>query len=402
MRALGFFEALSATPSDSPQWSQLAAGLGVMRLVGDALSHRGIDERSLQAALESLSRVSNLMAYAQLRAIIDATRPQNQVDQNWREVLGARLMTYGVWLHSQGHFLPAAAVMRTIAEMPAVDVELRLQAHLRRAWSLRLMKQLDEAESAYVQLESLAGETGSRRMLLEAELGFAKLTMDRGDMPGAEPRIERVISAARQAGERGVLAKALIDAARLAGTRGNPTAVIERSYEALPMIEERTDRDRTLRNISIALRELGRTEAAWHVALHVARSAIDADQRIASTILLYNLSIDGRQDILARQYRVSLSLEKDMNPTLAAEFYRAVSRDLATRGQFTAAAGEARKMLAVAEANQMSELIVKADQALADLGKGVVPALYDYRPTPVSKAAARTLAPIEEALFALV
>jgi hypothetical protein len=55
---------------------------------------------------------------------------------------------------------------------------------------------------------------------------------------------------------------------------------------------------------------------------------------------------------------------------------------MATFGRFEEASLAAQKMLAVCEEHRLNEHSFRAEQAIRDIDRGAVPAMYEFRATP--------------------
>jgi len=124
------------------------------------------------------------------------------------------------------------------------------------------------------------------------------------------------------------------------------------------------------------------------------------DLRANATILLLNLAVDVGDKSSAAMLRHQLRMLSP-RPSLAAEGYGAVSRQQATFGRFAEALQCARQMLAVAEEYRLNELIIRADRAIHDLERGIVPAVYEFRPKPVEEAEEQSIRSIEQGILML-
>lgn len=404
MRIIGFLETLTAVAADPERWDEVSTGMLAFRVAIDALEHGHLEMASYRMAAHAARRLPDMPTNRQLQFIIDAAAPDSRRHPDWRLMLVRRLHGYGLHLHSHGMLACAIDVFALVATTDAADDELRLHAMHRKAFALRLLSRLSDAETEYLFLESIARQCGDRRMQLEAELGLAKVTIDRGNIPEAIPLVESVVEKARAWQKNDILAKALVDRAAIAGIRRQPAHVLECSDEALPWIADPTDRDRTLVNMAFAFRELEHPLAARALARMLSRSAVDADQRIAATILSYHIAVDAEDYEHAAHCRSALA-DVPLSPAFSAEYYEAMAYEAARRTpqdatQHDVAIAAAHRMASIAQEHRLNEIAERAERALRDIRAGRLPAMHEFRPetTPIAE---QSIARIERSVMAL-
>lgn len=381
IRVLGFFHALAEADESTAEWDALVGGLAAIRLAEAALSNGQTLEVPATRVDAFVARVSDTSTRGLLTSIVDATRaPHAPDDYMWRHVLAGRLMAYGMGLHASGRFAPAVDVFRTIERADLFDTEFTMQAIYQRAFALRVLHRFDEATAAYAALRTAAREFRHRRFELEADLGDAKIAADRGNLPNAERMVDDVLHRCDRVKDRQLRGKALIDRAWIAGLRKQPDRSLAFSLMALREVEESQRRDRICNNIAFALRETGNGELAKRTAMIVAAHGEHADQRTLAEILLYNLAVDEQAWPVADAFRHRLG-RATMTPQRAAEYYQAEARHLAAVGDVPSAERVLARMLAVAQEHRLGQLANDAEEALTDLRRGLVPRLYEYRPT---------------------
>ena len=409
MRGIGFFEILATLPSESEAADRLTGGLLAYCVAERARRTGRVSAQAVEYARRHVGRLTDLVLRTRLLAIIRFADPEHCPAGEWPQRVDVQLLAYAVELHHTGYLAAAIDVLRVVAQgrETETDPELRMHATRRAAFASRVLKRFDEARMWYDKLGGLAEARGNTRMSLEAALGYAKLAIDRGNFPEGERLLMEVMRRAISAGDRAIVAKAHIDLAHVAGVRGEPRLVVWHSFAALPDLEGELGHDRALRNIAFALRELGRSKTAGHVARYVAQSAREAEQRFDASVLLYHLAIDEGRTHEADDYRRALALESPAPGSLAG-YYEAVVRDLASRRRWVEAECVLFDWLKVAEAAGMSESVIRADRAFDDIRAHRIPVLYDFRPAPLDEDAAGAsvhtaldMASIEEALSTL-
>jgi tetratricopeptide (TPR) repeat protein len=262
-----------------------------------------------------------------------------------------------------------------------------------------MLGDLDGAAERYSAVALNASRANAIRQQLDAELGLAKVAINRGNIPAAAPLIDAVIESARAAGETPILGKALIDRAVVAGIRRDAHGVLTSSFEALEFIERPTDRDRIFVNMATAFRELGRAESAMRLAKHVVGCDGDADQRAAAMILLLHIGIDEGNRRMAAFYKSELD-KVSLIPALRAERHEASAREAAALGDWDAALQAVDEMMRIADEHKLAELSFRGVFAAEALRARRVPAVYQFQPTPPTSTE-QTVAEIESKLDVL-
>lgn len=378
MHGFSFLQAMAEETHGSARWSALAAGAVVARAAASALKHGRFDESAVRLARQQVARVSDLGVHRRLRDILDLMTV-DAINADWRRSIGTRLVAYGVELHADGCYAPAADVFALVAELLADDAGLRMQALQRRAFALRVMSRFDDAETVYVELEALAIEHRDVTMELEARLGLGKLMINRGNIPAAIPIIEAVGEDALRDGIVSLRAKALIDRAAIAGIQNDALGALRFSAAASELLAHGTDRDRCHINMAYAYRDLGRPDESATLAREVRDHGFDSDQRALAVILLYHLAIRARDNIAQRMAREWLD-RASLSPLQQAEYFEAIAYDRAVAKDFDAAGVALNRVMAIAESNQLAELIFRVEAALRDVLRHRVPAIYEDSP----------------------
>lgn len=383
MKLAGFYDALAEADETNPRWDELVAGMAVLRVVESAVSG---DERSAAVihdrARGYVQRVREVTRRHTLVAIMDVATPMVRGDETQLSILAGRMMAYGLRLHADASFAPAIDVFATVEALSERDPDVLMQAIQRRAFALRCLQRFDDAADAYRHLTAIAARCASPTapvMVLEAELGLGKVLIERGNLPAAEEAVQAVRHRAEQLGATTVLTKALIDLAAIAGIRRRPAASIAYDREALGIVADPQERERLLFNMAHAFRELSRPQPARRIALHVAGRSALAEHRAHAQLLLYHLAIDDSDWPRADAYRSALR-DMHLSPRLGAEYYETVSRHYAAIGATDPALMMLQRMLEVAEEHRLAELTIRAEQSMADVRRGIVPSVYEFRP----------------------
>jgi hypothetical protein len=310
-------------------------------------------------------------------------------------------MAYGHQLHDDGHFSPAVDVFTLIYDRAVKDVDIRLKAMHRCGYALRQLARFQDATRVYEMLHNQAVENGDERMTLEAELGLARCVVGRGDLHTGERLTRETVQRAKALSQTTVAAHGLIDLAWIAGASCRPHDVVSYSISAYADLETDDQRERALINTATALRELRRPDSARNVASFVVRRGKSNYLRINALTLLYNLAIDARNAHEAAFYRRHLA-NLSMHPIATVEYYHAIACEMATFERFDEARLAAQKMLAVCEEHRLNEHSFRAEQAIRDIDRGAVPAMYEFRgTTELSGVEAQSVEEMEVALATL-
>jgi tetratricopeptide (TPR) repeat protein len=379
--------------------SEVRAVSHVLRVIASEFASERPAQAEIDAALRSTAQVSNLQRLTQLRELLgDATSP-SRLEDSWRETVSRDLLALGESLRARGFVTVASAVLHLIADNSCAADETRREAALRLAYCRRMLGDLDGAAERYAEVVASAGTPDTLRQRLEAELGLAKVAINRGNIPAAAPLIDAVIASARAGGETSILGKALIDRAVVAGIRRDAQSVLTSSFEALEFVEMPSDRDRIFVNMATAFRELGRAEAAIRLAHEVLSRPCDTDQRAAAMILLLHIAIDEGDRRTAAVYRRGLD-RLPLIPAALAERHEAVAREAAALGDWDEALIAVGEMVRIADEHKLAELSFRGAFAAEALRAKRVPAVYQFQPTPPTSAE-QTVVEIEAKLDVL-
>jgi len=377
MRWLGFAERL-AELSRRTQWEEVAAGAVVYRLANDALRFGFVDDRAVEFARDQIERVDRVMVRELLMMVVSSATTEARAQSDWPHGLITHLMAYGHQLHDDGHFSPAVDVFALVYDRSGNDIGNRLKAMLRCGYALRQLARFEEAKRVYDTLRNQSVENGNERMTLEAELGLARCVVGRGDLQTGDRLTREAIQRARALNQTAVAANGLIDLAWIAGALCRPHDVVSYSRRAYADLDSDDQRERVLMNTATALRELRRPDSARAVASCVARRGKSNALRINALTLLYNLAIDAQNAHEAAFHRRQLE-NFSMHPIATVEYYHAIACEMATFRRFKEARVAAHDMLAVCEQYQLNEHWFRAEQAIHDIDRGAVPALYEFR-----------------------
>jgi tetratricopeptide (TPR) repeat protein len=387
MKGLAFLEAAVLRADDPTTPEFLAAGIVVRFAIG-ALRGSMPTWSGLHHAQEMIDAVEDEGAANLLRAIGDTMWAVDD-NENFGVVTSlvcSRLAAYGDSLHSRGFYPQAIDIFDLLIWAPVCDLDLRMQAMLARGFACRVSQRFDDAELSYLQLRVKAHEHRAEHMRLEAELGLARIVAQRGNIADFQQMLDRLIPQAENFGNPAILEKVYVDRAFAAGSRHRYVEALHYSYLALEGMKNATRRARTLVNIGAALRELGEHVAAVAVSDHGMEIAADSETRLAHIFTRYHLAIDVEDWTTVKLTRALLRPLRS-TPAHRVSYLEAVAREYATRAKWQLAQRALEQMISIASAAQLSEYSERGEIALADVGIGVVPARYTFRPTPPSSKA---------------
>lgn len=368
---LPFFEALAAEPDErSPAWRQLSAGLLALRAFDAWRRHVTRGEATfdpvltvgVRLAIEDIEPSSTVRPV--LLGLVDSLlQPGRAVD-----VTRGHLLAYARRLQLDASWRLAADVYRTfVATREADDVAPEvMEAAFQCGYCFRLAGELEEAAAAYDLGEGIAIAAGNMYGVRRARVCQAKLTAQRGNLPGAEEQLDAVIEAAEAAGCRRSLALALSDRMAVAGQRGQYEAAAVFGYRALEHCDDGLAREPVLADIATALGDAGHIAAARDAHLVLSETARDTRVRLQSTLNLFMLAVTDGDELAFERYRRQLA-DAPLPVRERAEYLFTVGDGHRRLGRLAQAGAAYEAALAHAEAHQVNEFIVKAEAALRAL-----------------------------------
>ena len=368
---LPFFEALAGDAGDQPPiWHDRAAGLLALRLFDQWLRA----ERRMAPAPDRLRALA-------VRAEAEALDPRSAVRDSLLRLVdamlhepsdGARVRTamieYAGRLRHEAEWLLAADVFRTVLEardLQDVSPQVR-QAALECAYCARMGGDLDEAATAYEVGEALAVAARDQYGALRAQVGKAKLTVHRGNLPQAEAELDAIVALAERAASRPGLAIALAERMVVAGKRGQYERAAVFGYRALQQCDDDVMRESILADIATALGDGGHRAASRDAHLVLSATARDSRVRFLSTINLLVLSAQDGQRAAFDQYRAVLDAAP-LPAELGARYALEVGHALVGFDDRDAAAAAYNRALTLGERFQVHDVVLQADEALRTL-----------------------------------
>jgi tetratricopeptide (TPR) repeat protein len=227
------------------------------------------------------------------------------------------------------------------------------------------MRQLGDharAADAYAVAERLGAAADNVYAVLMAQLGRAKLTVERGNLPAAEAACDAVIDAATRAGVLDVRAQACYERAHVAHRRGHYALAVSLAYEAWTETTDPAERDRVLTGLATSLADVGQREAARDANLLLAAQARDPSTRWVATINLLELAAQDGREVEFTRLRRALE-DVDLPPMLAGHFHYYVAQGYQTFGQPARAGAEYDRAIAIATRHGLNELLMQAEGA---------------------------------------
>jgi tetratricopeptide (TPR) repeat protein len=368
LRHLAFFEELGRMDESDASWRSVSAGLVVMRLVDgwieDGATPSRVDAWGVSSVREAIAEMSGSTPLRRmLTGIVDAIVSSTSADMH---AVIPRLMAYGQALEYDAKWPLAADVYRTIVAHahPTDDADVVVSAYIQLAICCRTIGELDAAADAYNMASCVALAAGDMIGVLRGRLGDAKVAMARGNMPQAELILDETILRAQAGGHDELRARALVDLAFVAGSRGQHDRAIRYSYEALDLSSSQRERDRILMNIATAFRFLGLLDAARDSYLIVAATTQEQYVRWFCELNMLDLAADQRSELQFDRYRRDLE-SADLTPQLRVMYLLNVGRGYQSFGRAEASVSYLESAIAMASAHKLNQLLFEAEAALA-------------------------------------
>lgn len=373
---LAFLEALALCTDEGTRWHSVTAGYAVLQLFE---GWAGVDGSGLPPSMLEIRRVRKRLAaisesdpvrrcLTQLVDVIErATTDAGEPALRGIEV-GRILAAYGKLLQYEASWSLSRDVFETLVTYAQCidDEERLLDSMLMVGFSLRMLAQFDEARDAYGRLRDTAAVLESEQYLLLSELGFAKIAIERGNLPAAAGMLDQIITEAREEEHVGIRAKALMDRARVAHHLGDLSAATILGHQALLHSRDPMERDRILINISATLMHLGLWEQSRDGNLVLIATAQEAAVRWMAQINLMQLAYLERREPMFEHYRREVA-DVDLPPYLEVVYCENSARGLRVFGRLTEATRSFQRMLAVAERHGLNEFTLKAERFLENV-----------------------------------
>ena len=393
---LAYLEALAECEDGTRRWDALTAGYAALQLFDLWVEHDcGVippSELELRRVRKRLARVEVgdpiRRCLTHLVEVMEREAPpRGSEEERLRSYEAGRILAaYGKLLQYESSWSLSRDVHETLMDFSrrADDEERLLDSMLMVAFCHRMLGQLDDAREAYTVLRQTATELESEQYLLLSELGYAKIAIQRGNLPAAAGMLDRILDNTQGAEHALVRSKALMDRARVATQLGDLTMATILGHQALECSTEPADRERILINIGVNLAHMGLRDEARDAYLVAGASAQDATVRWLAQINLMELAYLDLRETTFEQYRRTL-VDVELPPYMAAVYQEAQGYGFSVFKRYDEAAVAFRRMLDVAERHGLNEFIVKAERALGDVASVIPPLAVSHAPEPAPR-----------------
>jgi tetratricopeptide (TPR) repeat protein len=393
---LAYLEALAECEDGTRRWDALTAGYAVLQLFDLWVEHDcGVippSELELRRVRKRLARVEAgdpiRRCLTHLVEVMErAAPPRGSEEERLRSHEAGRILAaYGKLLQYESSWSLSCDVHETLIDFArhADDEERLLDSMLMVAFCHRMLGRLDEAREAYTVLRGTAMELESAQYLMLSELGYAKIAIQRGNLPAAAEMLDRILNDTQSGDHAMVRAKALMDRARVATQLGDLTTATILGHQALECSTDPADRDRILINIGVNLAHMGLRDEARDAYLIAGASAQETTVRWLAQINLMELAYLDFREPTFEQYRRTL-VDVDLPPYMAAVYQEAQGYGFSVFKRYDEATVAFRRMLDVAERHGLNEFIVKAERALADVASAIPPLAVNHAPDPAPR-----------------
>ena len=376
-RYRAFFVALGMAPEGLPAWRAAFAGLVALRYL-DAWADGGVSVGNLaserRAVLAAINTVADGMPdRALLTSLVVLTVRESHGDLTQ---LAPLLMAYGRSLQQQSAWALAVAVYgRVRAAYVAgpgtqADALLAASAALRSGGCNRKLGEAIAAEADYQAALTLARKWGDDHTGLRARTCLANLDADRGNLPGADLQLARVIADAVSERTREVRALAWHDRATIAHRRGQTATAIDYAYEAWSAVDDPVARERVLANLATMALDAGYRDTARDANTVLVATAQEPVLRWTATINLMEIATLDRREVDFTRLRRTLG-KVALPPALEAEYmYFGALGDLAFQRR-SQAIEALQRAVEIAEERRLGEVLFRAEAALMRASDGV-------------------------------
>jgi tetratricopeptide (TPR) repeat protein len=376
LRHLAFFEELAALDESDAEWRSASAGLVVLRLV-DAWMEDGPHSvtadawglRGVRAAIQEVDEGSPVRAI--LGSVVDVMEGSVAADMS---AVAPRLVAYAQALEYEARYALAADVYRGVIghTHPVEESDIAVAAHIDLAKCLRISGNLGAAAEAYGMAAQIAQASDDIVGVLRAQIGDAKIAIERGNLPRAEQLLDDAIAASSRPGLEDVRSRALHDRAGVAFYRKDYEQSVRFAYEAMTTATNPRGRDRILNDLATAFMRLGVLTAARDAYVVLAMTAQEQFTRWLATMNLMEIaSRDGAETVFER-YRRSLA-DAPLPPFMEADFFVQAGEGYQRLGRIDLACGYLERALAIARDHHFNQVVFYVEEALQKVTAPVPP-----------------------------
>ena len=362
-----YFDTLGSMKEDSASWRVTFAGLSLLRLVdtmvdtGSAIDPAGWAQlHSVRSAIEAVSEGDPIRGV--LTTVFEEATKRGAID----DTVCASLLAYGRSLDYEASWGLATDVFSTVAKLarPEKNARLAIDAHVAVGGSARRNGDWDTSARAYSQAAYIADTLGDKPGVLTVQVGIANTYIAKGNLPQAETILDDVIVQARDQAFPEIQGMALHSRAAVAQRRGQSAEGLKLAHEALQLTRRPTERDLVLEDIAGLFTELGLHDPARDAHMILAATAQTKFVRWTATLNLMELaSLDGMEDAFDA-YAKELA-DAPLGLWVRSHYLLFLGEGLARFGRVDAAEKILREAGAFAEANQVHQVVFKAQNVLS-------------------------------------
>jgi len=362
-----YFDTLGSMKEDSASWRVTFAGLSLLRLVdtmvdtGSAIDPAGWAQlHSVRSAIEAVSEGDPIRGV--LTTVFEEATNRGAID----DTVCASLLAYGRSLDYEASWGLATDVFSTVAKLarPEKNARLAIDAHVAVGGSARRNGDWDTSARAYSQAAYIADTLGDKPGVLTVQVGIANTYIAKGNLPQAETILDDVIVQARDQAFPEIQGMALHSRAAVAQRRGQSAEGLKLAHEALQLTRRPTERDLVLEDIAGLFTELGLHDQARDAHMILAATAQTKFVRWTATLNLMELaSLDGMEDAFDA-YAKELA-DAPLGLWVRSHYLLFLGEGLARFGRVDAAEKILREAGAFAEANQVHQVVFKAQNVLS-------------------------------------
>lgn len=362
-----YFDTLGSMKEDSASWRSVFAGLSVLRLVDTYADPASPTNPAGWAQLHSVRTAIEEMAEGDamggvLTAVLEELTNRNAIDDTVR----ISLLSYGRALDYEANWGLATDVFSTVAKLtrPEKNARLAVEANVLAGGAARRNGEWETSARAYSQAAYIADTLGDRPGMLTVQVGIANTYFAKGNLPQAQSILDDVIVQARDQEFPEIQGMALHSRAAIAQRRGEHAEGLKLAHEALHLTKRPAERDQVLEDIAGLFTELGLHGSARDTHMILTASAQTKLVRWTATLNLMELaSLDGMESAFDA-YAKELA-NAPLGPWVQSHYLLFLGEGLTRFGRIDEAENVFHEAISFAEANQVHQVVFKAQGALS-------------------------------------
>jgi tetratricopeptide (TPR) repeat protein len=305
---------------------------------------------------------------AHLAGIVDAVTGEPRYRSG---VVRVTLNAYAYFLEHEGRIDESLDVLGLSAatwegEIPAPEfVSIALFAGRLN----RLLARWDAATTAYRAGCEAAVSIGDLSSVFRARLGWAKVTLGQGNLPGARAAVEAVLAESEALEEMGpIQAMAYAELGAVLTRQGRQLDAVQAMYEAFRRTLDPVNQMRVLGDLGLALKELQAFEPGRLALEAVAESNVGFVVRTNACIELMELEALSNNRIGFERWRTEARESADrMPPSMAIDYRAKAGMGLARFGAMDRAVAYLREGLTLAESHGLNQWYFTLERMLEKL-----------------------------------